>query len=58
MELRGKRVLITGGGAGLGAATAHALAAHACRLTLLDVDAVAGEATVRVMRGSIRAAER
>ncbi len=50
MELRGKRVLITGGAAGLGAATAAALAAHSCKLTLLDLDAAAGEATVRVLR--------
>jgi NAD(P)-dependent dehydrogenase (short-subunit alcohol dehydrogenase family) len=50
MELRGKRVLITGGAAGLGAATAAALAAKSCKLTLLDLDAAAGEATVRVLR--------
>jgi NAD(P)-dependent dehydrogenase (short-subunit alcohol dehydrogenase family) len=47
MDLRGKRVLITGGAAGLGAATAAALARKGCALTLLDLDAAAGEATVR-----------
>lgn len=48
MDLRGKRCLITGGGAGLGAATAHALAERGVRcFTLLDLDASAGEETVR-----------
>ena len=57
MDLRGKRCLITGGAAGLGAATAHALAARgATCFTLLDLDAAAGEATARGVRRAAAAA--
>jgi NAD(P)-dependent dehydrogenase (short-subunit alcohol dehydrogenase family) len=50
MDLRGKRCLITGGAAGLGAAAAHALAARGCAaITLLDLDVAAGEATARAL---------
>jgi NAD(P)-dependent dehydrogenase (short-subunit alcohol dehydrogenase family) len=38
-DLEGKRVLITGGAAGLGLAIAEGFARQGCRLALLDVDA-------------------
>jgi 3-oxoacyl-[acyl-carrier protein] reductase len=46
MELRGKTVLITGAGRGLGAAMAKSLARHGANLALLDLDD-AGLAQVR-----------
>src|SRR5688572_1203508 len=46
MELRGKTVLITGAGRGLGAAMAKRLAARGANLALVDLDA-AGLAVVR-----------
>lgn len=49
MELRGARCVITGGASGLGAATASALAARGARLSLLDVDVTAGEATAAAL---------
>ncbi len=45
MEISGKAFLITGGGSGLGAATARVLAAAGGRVVLADVNAAAGEAT-------------
>ena len=46
MELRGKTILITGAGRGLGAAMARRLAARGANLALLDLDA-GGLAAVR-----------
>jgi len=43
MEISGKTFLITGGGSGLGAATARALAGAGGRVVLADVNAEAGE---------------
>lgn len=38
MEVKGKTAIVTGGGSGLGAATARALAAAGARVSLLDVN--------------------
>jgi NAD(P)-dependent dehydrogenase (short-subunit alcohol dehydrogenase family) len=45
MQIDGKAFLITGGGSGLGAATARALVEAGGRVLLADVNAAAGEAT-------------
>ena len=50
MELRGKTILITGAGRGLGAAMARRLAARGANLALLDLDA-GGMAAVRERHG-------
>jgi NAD(P)-dependent dehydrogenase (short-subunit alcohol dehydrogenase family) len=44
MELRGMPAIVTGGGSGLGAATAEALAAAGARVAVLDVNRAAAEA--------------
>lgn len=44
MELRGQATIVTGGGSGLGAATAQALAAAGARVTVMDVNRAAAEA--------------
>lgn len=44
-DLRGRLALITGAGRGIGAATAHALAAAGCRVVATDVDGDAAEKT-------------
>ena len=51
MQLQGTAVIVTGGASGLGAATAHMLAQHGARVTILDVAAEAGEATAREIGG-------
>lgn len=45
MEIKGKAFLITGGGSGLGAATARALVGAGGRVVLADVNVEAGERT-------------
>ena len=50
-ELNGKAALVTGGGSGLGAATARALAARGTRVALLDLNSDAAEATAREIGG-------
>ena len=50
-NLAGRRVLITGGGAGIGAALARALVGADARVALLDIDGAAAEATARALGG-------
>lgn len=50
--LSGKVAVVTGGGAGIGAATAQLLAAEGARVVLGDVDRSGGEATVEAIAGS------
>lgn len=45
MDIKGKTFLISGGGSGLGAATAHQLAAAGGQVVLVDINATAGNAT-------------
>lgn len=47
MDLAKKTFLISGGGSGLGAATAKKLAGHGARVVLADVNEEAGKATAR-----------
>lgn len=51
MEIAGTTALVTGGGSGLGAATARALANKGARVCVLDVNAEAGEAVAREIGG-------
>ncbi|HMQ31928.1 MAG TPA: 3-hydroxyacyl-CoA dehydrogenase [Chloroflexaceae bacterium] len=54
MEIGGKAFLITGGGSGLGAATARALVGAGGRVVLADVNAAAGEATAAELGAAAR----
>jgi NAD(P)-dependent dehydrogenase (short-subunit alcohol dehydrogenase family) len=61
LDLAGKRVIITGGGSGIGAETARALAAHGADITIAVRDLTAGEQAARGIReragaGNVRAA--
>ena len=51
MDLQGQGALVTGGGSGLGAATARALAEAGAKVTVLDVNAEAAEALGREIGG-------
>ncbi len=51
MELRGQAAIVTGGGSGLGAATADALAAAGARVTVVDVNRAAAEAVAARVGG-------
>ncbi len=51
MDLQGKGALVTGGGSGLGAATARALADRGARVALLDVNMDAARATAEAIGG-------
>jgi NAD(P)-dependent dehydrogenase (short-subunit alcohol dehydrogenase family) len=51
MELRGQAAIVTGGGSGLGAATAEALAAVGTRVAVLDIDRDAAEAVAARIGG-------
>ena len=52
IDLSGKRVLITGGSGGLGAATAQALAAQGAEVTITARDARKAEQVARAMHGN------
>lgn len=45
MQLNGMAAIVTGGGSGLGAATAKRLATAGCRVAALDIDEAAAQAT-------------
>jgi NAD(P)-dependent dehydrogenase (short-subunit alcohol dehydrogenase family) len=51
MQLHGQAALVTGGGSGLGAATARALAARGARVALLDVNAAAAQDVAQEIGG-------
>jgi NAD(P)-dependent dehydrogenase (short-subunit alcohol dehydrogenase family) len=51
MELRGQAAIVTGGGSGLGGATAEALAAAGARVTVLDINRAAAEAVAARIGG-------
>lgn len=51
MELRGQAAIVTGGGSGLGAATAEALASAGARVTVLDLNRAAAEAVAARIGG-------
>ncbi|HSM01361.1 MAG TPA: SDR family oxidoreductase [Acidimicrobiia bacterium] len=52
MKLEGRGALVTGGGSGLGEATARALAARGTRVTLLDLPSSKGEEVAEQIGGS------
>jgi NAD(P)-dependent dehydrogenase (short-subunit alcohol dehydrogenase family) len=49
-ELQGRACVITGGGRGIGAATARRMAAAGARLAILDLDSEAAEGTAQELR--------
>src|SRR6201997_2433789 len=51
MQLKGVAVVITGGGSGLGAATARAMAAKGARVAVLDVSKENAEALATEVKG-------
>ena len=51
MQIDGHGALVTGGGSGMGAATARYLAARGAKVTVLDLDAAAAEAVAREIGG-------
>ena len=51
MEIRGRTAFVTGGGSGLGAATARALAATGARVAIFDRDAGKGQAVADEIGG-------
>jgi len=54
MNLHDKAILITGGGSGLGAATARALAAAGAKVVIADMNREAGEATAAAIGPAAR----
>ena len=57
MELSGKMAFVTGGGSGLGAATARALRGAGARVAILDRDAVKGQAVADEIGGGFFACD-
>src|SRR5690349_19638192 len=51
MDISGRTAFVTGGGSGLGAATARALAAAGARVAIFDRDAAKGQATASEIGG-------
>lgn len=51
MNLKGQAAVVTGGGSGLGAATAALLAAGGCKVALLDINDTAAKAHAAVIGG-------
>jgi NAD(P)-dependent dehydrogenase (short-subunit alcohol dehydrogenase family) len=49
MKIQGHAALVTGGGSGLGAATAIELARRGAKVALLDVNAQAADAVARAI---------
>ncbi len=57
MELRGAVAVVTGGGSGLGLASARLLAARGARVAIVDLPSSAGEAVARELGGIFAAAD-
>lgn len=51
MQIQGATALVTGGGSGLGAAAAHALASHGAGVSVLDINRGGGETVAREIGG-------
>lgn len=51
MDIKGKAVLVTGGGSGLGAATAQTLADAGAKVAVLDLRLDGAEATAKKIGG-------
>lgn len=57
MEISGRAAFVTGGGSGLGAATARALAASGARVAIFDRDAARGDSVARETGGQFYACD-